>query len=747
MSVLDLSRSSSIFMPTSRTSKEELHCPSAYKSGQDRLRPSVGGTNMSQHHSEMPSGRPVTTASLGFPSTPELLVPSTSVFACYDKRDLPPLPYPKEEYFQSRDHEEVGIATDASRKEFFNMAHHFTIEHAYMYDGIPLREWVALEEEKKANERAFEKLTVKGMPAAMLDSIERGYIPRCDEFTRQSSRDHILSWAKKAEGSRRMLWLSGPAGIGKSAIAQTVSEELRSIGLLGAVFFFSRPNKRSDPNVVIPTLAYQLALQLPQYRRVISFLLAKNPLILNQSRRTQFEQLISIPLLYLDSRQHLLIVLDGLDECDNRDDAQREFVEMISHHIRSAGCGLRTLWMVCSRPEPDISHAFVDADCAEISTHEVLVVDNKEAQHDTLRVLLAGFANIRRRYPDELTENWPADHHIRLIAAKASGHLGFVSFIIRFISDRDYDDPYGQLDVCVKFLQAPGNLEKSNPLLALDLLYTQILSDVPAATLPTTQDILAILILYRNKHLNTLVLANFLGLHQASFFRALRRLHSVLLIPPASEAGKRSIQIYHASFSDYLMDPARSGEFAIKQGPLHLKVAMRGLEWIRFGHQNTSEIVALPELTWIPPTASREDLRASLCRFSFTPCWTACPQIPEHLSAPLITALERFDFHLDYVKWWKEETEYFSCFVRWLASLHADKNMVIVNGWYTLGDVIRQGEVVVCRREDDPLAFVSSFVPDVVEGSFTYSVQLLLGKSNPTAFRLVVRPLQMPCFR
>jgi hypothetical protein len=168
------------------------------------------------------------------------------------------------------------------------------------------------------------------MPGAMLDSRERAYAPRCDEDTRQTLRDLIINWARNVEATQHVFWLSGPAGIGKSAVAQTVAEQLNAEGLLGAVFFFSRPNDRSDPDVVIPTLVYQLALLLPEYQRIVIQRLVKDPLIFSKDRRSLFKELIIDPFRTLVSQRHLplqrplVIVLDGLDECRDRK-AQCEF--------------------------------------------------------------------------------------------------------------------------------------------------------------------------------------------------------------------------------------------------------------------------------------------------------------------------------------------------------------------------------------------------------------------------------------
>ncbi|KAF9441419.1 hypothetical protein P691DRAFT_779803, partial [Macrolepiota fuliginosa MF-IS2] len=91
-----------------------------------------------------------------------------------------------------------------------------------------------------------------------VDSSERDDPPRCHPDTRKEVRQKITTWRSNPERDRSMLWLLGPAGVGKSAIAQTIAEECAADGSLGATFFFSRLNNRNNPHSVIPTIVYQL---------------------------------------------------------------------------------------------------------------------------------------------------------------------------------------------------------------------------------------------------------------------------------------------------------------------------------------------------------------------------------------------------------------------------------------------------------------------------------------------------------
>lgn len=227
----------------------------------------------------------------------------------------------------------------------------------------------------------------------------------------------------------------GPAGVGKSALAQSVAEDLAGRGLLGATFFFSRLAQLDDPDAVIPTLAYQLAMRNPDYKHLITQRLGDDPLMLTKNRSTLFKELIFDPFQLLAASNPsavetpLLVILDGLDECRDKE-AQCELIHLINNHMRRVA-NLPLLWMVCSRPEWHLKSILSDVDYPVDCEQEEISVDDKEAQADVRRLLQFGLDKIRRRY--HLPLNWPLKEQLDLITSTASGHLGFASFILRFI--------------------------------------------------------------------------------------------------------------------------------------------------------------------------------------------------------------------------------------------------------------------------------------------------------------------------
>ncbi|KAJ3565440.1 hypothetical protein NP233_g7633 [Leucocoprinus birnbaumii] len=524
------------------------------------------------------------------------------------------------------------------------------------------KKWRRLEmsEWEKKGQEVLQKLTERSKPDAMLDRVEpAGYVPRCKEDTRESLRGRLTEWATKIETVERpLLWLFGPAGVGKSAVAQSVAETLRAEESFGAGYFFSRLNNRSDPDDVVPTLVYQLALLLPPYRLILGqfqeLITATFLPDLTCRPFTLFAYLYHQLLRFLSHRP-LLIVIDGLDECSSLD-AQREFVELIGGYAH-LDYHRRLRWMICSRPDPQITAVFVALEHKTIYLQEEIDVDEPEAQKDASCILHKGFIAIRRRFPHQLDRTWPDQRHVRFIAERASGHLGFASFILRFIGDTRYSNPARQ----------SGDRDPLHP---LDLLYTRIPSDIPKDTLPDTLLVLGVLILHGNEQLTAHVLANFLGLDQAAFYSSLHYLHSVLLVPMPDKAHIACIRVYHASFSDFLRDKARSGQYCLDEEAVHLYVVTRGLQWLRYFSHYPHDQVSLPEPQWVLDSASRQLTIDNLSKYTFAATWRAFPRVSEKELATLKVEIENFDFSLvgrEHLRWYsKDDMEALGYFIRWL---------------------------------------------------------------------------------
>lgn len=215
----------------------------------------------------------------------------------------------------------------------------------------------------------MKRLEKKALVDATYNSAARHYTaPECHPCTRVPLRKKIVAWLLNIDREQRLLWLYGPAGVGKSAIAQSLMEYCAKHGILSVGIFLSRVNKRDDPNRIIPSFTHQLATAHPVYRRAITNVLSNDPTILEKRMADQFEQLIDKPVnVLVDDGPNMrprpiLFLIDGLDEC-NTESAQREFISLVTSFTLK--CKLRCLPFACvitSRPEWQIVSTFNQLD-------------------------------------------------------------------------------------------------------------------------------------------------------------------------------------------------------------------------------------------------------------------------------------------------------------------------------------------------------------------------------------------------
>ena len=163
-------------------------------------------------------------------------------------------------------------------------------------------------------------------PGAASDSQDH-YDRRCFPGTREQYIADITNWVTESvDPPSSIYWMRGPAGVGKSAIAQTCAEKLKESGHLGAAFFFT-VNKHSHPLRLFTSIAYQLATTLPDYRASIDEKISREKTLVEKKMPSQFRSLIVEPIRELERQGKRVppkaIFIDGLDECAGGD-AQAE---------------------------------------------------------------------------------------------------------------------------------------------------------------------------------------------------------------------------------------------------------------------------------------------------------------------------------------------------------------------------------------------------------------------------------------
>lgn len=424
----------------------------------------------------------------------------------------------------------------------------------------------------------MQELAEHSIQGAEFDSSARDPPPRCQPGTRQTIIQDVDAWFRN--GEPRLSWLCGPAGVGKSAIMQSLAETASESSALGASLFFSRLSGRNNPIHVVPTLAYQLAVRIPGYRHYVSELIDLDPTIFGKSMSQQFRVLISVPFSkphLCQDLQKLLILIDGLDECED-ERAQCELISLIASFVKASPAS-PFLWIIASRPEYHLQNVFRSSEAEGTFVVWDVPMDGSEACMDVERYLRKGFDTIRRRFSDMVppASHWPSERQVVAILKAANGLFVFAVALLKLIGgDSSYGDPTDQLNAVLSALdkhKSEGCAE--NPFAALDTLYAHILSTVPLTSIPILHQILGFYILKgHSPSVPLLLAANLLDMQQNVTYKALQRLHSVLDIPRPSDAHKKPLRFFHASFGDYLTDLTRSGSFCLDMGKQSIKIAL-----------------------------------------------------------------------------------------------------------------------------------------------------------------------------
>ncbi|KAJ7050404.1 hypothetical protein C8F01DRAFT_1222388 [Mycena amicta] len=268
---------------------------------------------------------------------------------------------------------------------------------------------------------------------ALHNSEQRFPPPKCHPQTRVAVQEAIQSWAMSdSEEAPDVLWLYGPAGAGKSAIAQTMAERWSASGNLTAAFFFARwRNGGGDGAKLFPTLAYQFALCSPALKKLISRAMEEDPSICDKTLEEQARVLIRDRFLELgcDYPTPHLVVIDGLDECNSKV-VRTRIIKIIFELLLARGLPHR--FLICSRPEPHIREALDSllASGHRGSYRHLVLDDTFNPDRDIRLYLTASFAELRDRLPT--SPDWPSEQNLALLVRKASGQFIYAATVLKF---------------------------------------------------------------------------------------------------------------------------------------------------------------------------------------------------------------------------------------------------------------------------------------------------------------------------
>ena len=381
----------------------------------------------------------------------------------------------------------------------------------------------------------------------------------------------IYSWHGSSES--QIYGLDGLAGIGKSTIARTVSQEMSRRGLLGASFLFSRgEDDRKSAKLFFGTIAYQLALYSQEIALRMGEALERKPDASGKQLQDQLRDLIIQPLQSCEqaSKSTILIVIDALDECDEQD-AER-LLSLFLQEIRKVP-NLKIFFT--TRPERHIRNTLL-----RYKSHQLYRLHDIESSivEGDIRMYLnhrLSSRAVEAALPELDPPPWtPSSSELNSLANAAGKLFIIASTAIKFLLDDRRCNPKAQMKDLMRAITVDGN--GVTPLNTLDGVYAQILSvAIPSNSSPDIlsrfHSVIGTIVLLRDP-LPLRPLALLLQINANDIKGALVHLQSIIFLTEPEDTPR----IYHKSFPDFITDSKRCSHdprFHVLIGIQHARIA------------------------------------------------------------------------------------------------------------------------------------------------------------------------------
>ncbi|KAF9476837.1 hypothetical protein BDN70DRAFT_995380 [Pholiota conissans] len=470
----------------------------------------------------------------------------------------------------------------------------------------------------------FERLENASALSALHDSSARFDAPKCHPNTRVAILEYIMGWIfGRNDPDALIRWLYGPAGAGKSAILQTIAERCAARNSILASFFFGRTDPmRNTVERLIPTIACQIIITLPETRPYVERAIENDPLVFHKSIATQLQTLIIHPLNQFYASELLrgtetyphLILIDGLDECNDP--------KMQSMILRAFADALRVrqfplILLIASRPEQNISLTFNSPPLAGL--WKSLVLDDTYKPNNDIRLFLVdSFQEIKSTHPHRnlIPDAWPYQSDIDRLVEKSSGQFIFASVVAKYVSAL-HDRPPNRLEVIMGLRSAGHEV----PFAELDVLYMHLLQSCP-----NVSKVMQILRVVLTGFTRSDRIEEMLNFDYGDIEVALGPLTSIVGILYFN-----GIHLLHASFSDFLVDSTRSAHFhinlqAVREDMLLTFVTNSMNPHLIPNNKDVFGLSSMAELlqsTLIDAEQLTDNMRTTLMKLSLPELWNA----------------------------------------------------------------------------------------------------------------------------
>lgn len=464
---------------------------------------------------------------------------------------------------------------------------------------------------------------------------------QCLDGTRTDILSEIKDWmSSTAENTKQMMWLSGMAGKGKSAILHTIANWADTSRILGSCFCFDRTREGGRLHEkIFATIARDLADHDPLVRRALAEVIrGSNELRHTSDVERQWEKLLVGPICVASEvvRAPVLILIDALDESGGPEIRQTILRVLSGKRDRSStpitALPLNVRILITSRPLSDIETAL--GGVPHIRHRSLDAIFQEDSERD-----------ITHYIADELKSQTSfGDHHFQKLAQKADGVFEWARLACWYIKNDTIAGP----DARERFESIIDGTSATGTML-LDSMYQLVLQGaIPNIArkdaIPSFRSVMGQII----------CLSEPLPVHALAAMRRQYPCEDTIRVEPIIKALSAlltgapetaiPVRPVHASFYDFLTDQERSGEFYI--GTSELKHDQLALACLRVMKAELRFNICNLESSYLPnsdvadlPQRIKRCISSQLyysCRF-----WTS-HYMASSFNASLVEELEPF---------------------------------------------------------------------------------------------------------
>jgi len=394
------------------------------------------------------------------------------------------------------------------------------------------------------------------LPGSHLGGVRFDESKACLKGTRQQLLHEIQAWVHSPD-EKRILWLSGGAGSGKSSVANSIAVFFDRLERLGACFRFNRDTEGlNNPNYLFGNLCYQLAHFSEHLSGKALSVIKTMGRVDGSSLQTQAKKLLVDTTNAAELVGPVVVVIDALDESGSKK-MRRDILLAIAAEFPKLPRPIKVL--ITSRDEVDIRNSL------EGCSREMRIDDTKGTAEDIASYIQFRMEDIRRR--SGLPSGWPKTEKLQELNRSAECLFIWASVACNFIEDGL--DPAVRLNQML-VMTSVGTGERKSALTALDNLYYNILENafpdkddldafryvvgsIVAVSTPFTHMGLDSLLGLVSDAEDPLVLANGHLLHLSSSNVIISSLRSILRVDSADSIGREGpVRLLHPSLFDFL---------------------------------------------------------------------------------------------------------------------------------------------------------------------------------------------------